>query len=513
MMYRPTRFRSLLIRLASLFFLTYMLISPHFIPSTGGKIGQSPSAQQPQSPEGYLGPLQPIPSGPAVASASGPLSTLLASALPNVRINDKTDDSPDQSQSETTIAVDPTNPLSLVGGFNDCRGFFFPDRNGISGIGYSTDGGVTWTPIPTGLPKANAADFGTRGDPSIDVDNDGNFYYASLYEQAGNPAFNVSVHKGRFTGGVLTFDTPTFATNFTSGSGADKDHVGVDKNNGFIYVSYTNFSASGNGQIEVVRSTDGGQTWSTPVVIASASRTVHQGSLPRVGPDGEIYVVWEDGFAQGTARSIHISKSTNWPRFGHDTKIADITAVGNPVFNSRINEFPTMAIDTTSGPERGRVYVAWNDGSLGGAGMIPAILMSHSADGKKWSDPIELNDDGDPSATGTAHWFPWLAVDPSGTVNVIFYDRRLSGSQPDLTDVFAAQFTVSGGLQPNQRITNLSFSMNVPSACTPNFGDYNGAAAGAANIYAIWGDGREGNPDTYAGGLGAGAAATTAVHQ
>src|SRR5262249_17382553 len=161
------------------------------------------------------------------------------------------------------------------------------------------------------------ADFGTRGDPSIDVDGHGNFYYASLYATSslGGGTFNVSVHRGRFDGTRFIWETPTLATNFTSGFGADKDHVGVDRRTGAVYVSYSNFSVSGNGQIEIVRSTDGGQTWSTPVVLAAGSSVSHQGSVPRVGPNGEIYVAWEDAFLQPSA-SIHIRKSVHWPDFG-----------------------------------------------------------------------------------------------------------------------------------------------------------------------------------------------------
>src|SRR5713226_3697821 len=114
----------------------------------------------PGPPQGYLGPPQLISVPGDPSARPGPPVSLPPSSLPNVRVNDKVDDAPDQSQSETTIGVDATNPLRLIGGFNDCRGFFIPSRNGISGWGFSTDGGATWTGVQTGLPKASAADFG-----------------------------------------------------------------------------------------------------------------------------------------------------------------------------------------------------------------------------------------------------------------------------------------------------------------------------------------------------------------
>src|SRR5262249_1975997 len=149
-----------------------------------------------------------------------------------------------------------------------------------------------------------------------------------------------SVHKGHFEGSNFSWNTPTIATNFTSGFGADKSFFGVDHRPGSqnVYVSYTNFTAGDNGQIEVVRSTDAGATWSAAVVLAPGSGTVHQGSIPRVGPDGEVYVVWEDGFNQPT-RSLHVRKSTSWPDFDPDITISDVTPIRSAPFNDRVNEF------------------------------------------------------------------------------------------------------------------------------------------------------------------------------
>jgi hypothetical protein len=463
---------------------------------------------QGNQPIGYLGPPVEVPVAKARDSRSqtpylAPTESAPITLLPNLRTNDKQDDAPDQSQSESSIVVDPTDHRRLVTGFNDCRGFGIPSRNGISGFSYSTDGGNTWTSPATGLPKAEADDFGTRGDPSLDVDSAGNIYYASLYQSGETNSLQLTVHKGHFEGSTLIWGPPTFPARPTVGSGVDKEHIGVDKRPGSqnVYVSYTNFSASGNGQVEVVRSVDGGATWSAPVIVAAASGTVHQGSIPRVGPDGELYVVWEDGFAQGTGRSMHVRKSTSWPTFGPDITIDTVTAVGNPPFNSRINEFPSLAIDHTSGPNRGHLYVVWNDGRFGGAAAISAIIMTHSPDGMTWSAPVMLNDDGQPASSGTYHWFPWAAVDGSGALVAGWYDRRLRGSDAAMTDVFATRFRISSGIDPNVRLTTQTFSMNVPARCTPNFGDYSGASASATEFHFSYGDGREGNPDNYHAGF------------
>ncbi len=79
-----------------------------------GVAGAAHAQQQP--PPGYLGPPQPIPSGPAAPSPPGAITPLAGPLLPNVLVNDKVDDAPNQTQSETSIAVDPARELVVSRG-------------------------------------------------------------------------------------------------------------------------------------------------------------------------------------------------------------------------------------------------------------------------------------------------------------------------------------------------------------------------------------------------------------
>lgn len=451
---------------------------------------------------------QKIPNGGLLRGAAGIALLAISAAaaagvLPNARVNDLVDDLPRMDQATTSVAVDPTNPLRLVVGFEDCRGGFRPSRQGVSGWGFSANGGETWTGIETGVPKADPADLGTRGQPSIDVDEAGNFYYSNLYFRAGYSTLNVSVHRGRFVKDGFIWDLPTFATDFTSGFGPDSGHLGVDKRPGSetLYVSYTNFSASPR-RIEVVRSTDGGKTWSEPVALASGDV---QGSMPRVGPDGEVHVAWATW--PGSPRTIRVRKSVKWPDFEAEVLATTMVPAANPPFNSRYPQFPAMDIDRTDGPDRGRVYITFGDGRLGGAAAIGTIFLIHSSDGAKWSDPIQLDDDPEPPSVSRTHrWFSWPAVDDRGVVHVGWYDRRLRGANEALTDVFGTRFRVDVGPSENVRVTDQSFRMNVLGECRCPLCDHNseshlGAAVGPTRFHFAWSDGREGNPDIYAGGV------------
>src|SRR6266851_9582757 len=93
-----------------------------------------------------------------------------------------------------------------------------------------------------------------------------------------------------------------------------------------VYVAYTNFAISPR-QIEVTRSTAGGQTWSAPVVLASGNV---QGPIPRVGPSGEVHVAWENW--PDTPRAIKIRTAATWPNFGAETLVSNVVPIALPRF-------------------------------------------------------------------------------------------------------------------------------------------------------------------------------------
>ena len=447
--------------------------------------------------------------------------------LPNAIINGRGFKQPGDNESELTIAAFGD---IVVAGFNDCAGAHMPSlRNGTVGWAFSTDGGQTWRDRGSqgALEKVQPSDFGVWSDPSLAVDAAGSFYFSNMYTEVGAGFYpkSITVHTGHYDliSGNVIWGPPSLAFLSPAGvSGADKPHISVDPNTSgagvIVYVAFTQNTQNVNGAISVVRSTDGARTWSEPVIVSTSHVTEPPlGAIPRVGPNGEIYVAWEGNWGGNAGRTIKIVKSStmNWPSFSPELIVSSVIKTDPiPFFNpGRMNDFPTMGVDTSAGPNRGRVYIAWNDGGFGSgcpdalraSNKIGSILLSHSPDGlSNWSSPpTMINDDGHPSLTCTDHFFPWLSVDPNGGVHLGWYDRRLRSppGRYDLTDVFAATFTVAGGISTNVRLTSCSFSTNVQANCQPGFGDYNGGYATANRFHYAWGDGRNGDPDSYTGGL------------
>src|SRR5262249_11363584 len=122
--------------------------------------------------EGLTGAIRP--------GATAMVPSTIASVGANVRLNNTAGDAANTTNAETAIAA---HGAQLVSGWND--GLNFGISPGNSGYAYSSNGGATWTdggvpPVPSG----SSARY--EGDPSMTVDNAGNFYYANLYTPDGS---------------------------------------------------------------------------------------------------------------------------------------------------------------------------------------------------------------------------------------------------------------------------------------------------------------------------------------
>jgi len=300
------------------------------------------------------------------------------------------------TQSENTIAA---HGRFLVAGWNDS---FDPGApRSFSGYGYSVDGGRTWTDGGI-LPHATATDE-MFGDPSLTVDDKGNFYYASLY---GRPdiTLGVCVHHGRFVNDVLVWDAPVLASMPGRQDSFDKEWLVADPEDGTLYMSYTRFFDAGGDQIELVRSTDHGQTWSAPLVLTGVNLESVQGSRPIVARDHKVFVVYtatdlRDFNTHMRIRRVrdHARRVEPFANIGEsstDVSVYPNFVTGPPGFN-RLGgvEFPSIAVDRSDGD--GNLYVTWNeavdyfDDPLGGGNLVNEAENNGSA---ATANPIQLGD-------------------------------------------------------------------------------------------------------------------------
>ncbi len=314
---------------------------------------------------------------PAKFQPRRPVTAAAPGLSPIVRVNDPSGDAGNETQSETSIAVWGRFAVAV---FNDSKGFNLPPTT-ISGVAYSTDGGETWTDGGS-LPLGATGQL--YGDPSVVVDSLGNFTISSLYFPNYTPTNRtftpsaIGITRGRFVGEAPVWQLPVAAVSTTTAF-LDKELIAVNPSTGALYCAYVRFGNT--GQIECVRSTDLGATWSAPVVIQPDNVGDATGALPLAGTNGEVYVVYENFLGVTSLNGeLRCAISTNGGvSFAASQVISPVHEnwySGAPGFN-RLDgffEFPACAVDWSHGPNRGSVYLAWHDATVPIVGPAGGVL-------------------------------------------------------------------------------------------------------------------------------------------
>jgi Neuraminidase (sialidase) len=178
--------------------------------------------------------------------------------------------------------------------------------------------------------------------------------------------------------------------------------------------------------VAVIRSTDGGATWSQPIIVA-----------PQV--------------------------------------FANVSIAGHAVRSS--DELPEFAV----GPD-GNLYAVWQDGRFSVNGTAKVAFSQSTDGGLTWSTPIRV----DQSAGDTPAFTPQVHVASDGTVGVSYFDlESATSAQPGLTDTFivhchatctdAANWAAGGETKVS---TTGPFDMTqAPDAGGYFVGDYEGLTA------------------------------------
>ena len=462
-------------------------------------------------------------------------------------------------QTEPHIAAHPDDPDHIVVGLID---YNFPSITSY----VSLDGGATWDgPFQGGyLPD----DMVSGGDPVMAFDRQGNLFMASISigveEFAIGPLFTSAMvssiavatsedggyswpqivstarsevklteqqidPSGRLRGTVsLTFlDKPWMVV------GSDPK----DPTRDVIYVTYTDFETYYQilymgelpvllarevaSTIRLVRSEDGGLTWSDPIAVSPTVRRtfgevdappdlpgifgadrVVQGSRPVIAKDGTVYVAWLDSTDDGSMEGLgelNVARSEDAGKTFSTPKIATVFnelpfRPRNASFRYWASAFPKL----TAGPG-GELYVVYTGRPVEKPRDDGDIYFIRSFDrGETWSSPLRLNDD---DGTGL-QFFPEIDVDPDGTAHVMWADMRDDPVQTRY-HIYYTQSTDKGSTWGFE-IEDLGFRVrdtrvtDFPSNPNRGFpyglflGDYFAIEATADDVYMVWADTRLG---------------------
>ena len=316
-----------------------------------------------------------------------------------------------------------------------------------------------------------------------------------------------------------------------------------------VYVTWTRFifNAS-NGRyvqspIAFAYSSDGGATFSAPKLIVG-NVLYDQGSHPTVGPDGTLYVFWNGSTRLASLDSTYMVKSTDggatWSKPVSVSTVTNIPGVRNTAF--RVNSYPAAAA-----APNGDLYVTWatevknNATTFGGdtdcAYFIPgnhlsqchsvAVYSKSTDGGATWSAPALVFAAGNrtaegypvtnpdsttlnaPSPTGPIEdVFPAAAVSANGKVYLSAYRGTIvspwqtcaAGPAPPVGRI---ECDTLGNYINNARLdyvvadltTNVTQIVSTHPINTRNgfgggfFGDYTDIAAGSDDVFhALWTD-------------------------
>ncbi|MEA2143605.1 MAG: hypothetical protein QOI64_2035 [Solirubrobacteraceae bacterium] len=327
-------------------------------------------------------------------------------------------------------------------------------------------------------------------------------------------------------------------TDVNGGANAPRD--------GRIGTMYVCWSFDGTGtvplqQIVVMRSLDGGKTWgglvpgdNVPYPVSQKTLISGIGCHLAIGPEGEVYATWYDN----QLNALMQSKSTNRGKlWSLAVPIAGIAGVNAPFAGEA---FRNLSLPTTAVDSRGTVYVAaaslnaqgtpllgnlplpelgrriktgelsvaelqemltskdanniaGKDYKAGGDGPGPSsgsdiVLFKSTNGGRSYSRPVRVNQD---AGNGDADQFqPWMAVTPSGQVNISFFDRRNDPANYFI-DTWLARSEDGGRTFTDRRVSQRTWdpAVNAPTSTSGKFiGDYQGLVADDEVAIPFWND-------------------------
>ena len=386
-----------------------------------------------------------------------------------------------ESQAEPYVAVNPANTHNLLGVYQESR---FRD-GGARTLNYATsfDGGMSWTEgILPDITKETGGPWERASDPWSTFGPGNRAYYVTLDFNDTRPDNQIGVSISTDGGVTWTQHVSVFRSelDFNDKEAIEADNYPASRFFGNVYIGWDINIAQGNDltsqHLVVARSVNGGTSFLPPVVLRTTGANI--GAIPRVGPDGTVYVVWMGTFPAAEGLFIFFSKSTNGgATFSTPRTIHQLRSLSVPFIRDG-SILPSFAVDRTSGD----LYLVWADTRWTG---VDQTTISYSRDGgATWSAPRRVGDGPDDAATFTAA----VAVNGKGEVGVSYTSLENDPARLFLIDQYLSISRDRGvTFESRRRLSPVTSDIRF-AAFARNFflGDYTGIAGGDDNFHMLW---------------------------
>ncbi len=473
--------------------------------------------------------------------SKSPYAVLRAPSIASATISGAT-------ESESFVTVSPLDPDRLLAGFNE---------NGAGDVvaSLSTDGGRSYAPLrlPTAVDAPGTTEqegAGLGGDPMSAADLLGNIWYGQLTRDGGTAPSRIVVN--RVDPETNAFQPQDVGLKFNVAGQQDKPMMTIDNapaspTFGRLYVAWSQPGTSGGVRMvlascdtrsagfPVAARCDDADNWTQPVDVypgADAEGSYIYADVA-VGVDGTVFFVNWDYSARNAVLG---ATCTAEPR----TRCGEAGSFSAPKVIATLQEDPvagpvpfacptfaapggrtgvatSVKTDTSDGPERGRVWVAWDDlrpgsgttrcGPTSSGDLAPPRTTDLTWDpwvasargalpgGSAPSSAVATRlstDAGSTFGSSDDDWFPWLAVDAAtGEAHADWYSTRGDPSRRT-SEFHLARLTATGDAKPvvaDDSVVSTTRSDFSDQTCCffgNDYGDYTGLDAAQGVVVPTW---------------------------
>lgn len=385
-----------------------------------------------------------------------------------------------EAANETTASASDARPGVVIAGWNDWRNSTsFEVIN--AGFSVTFDNGKTWTDFLIRPPGPQQS--GVEGDPMSAFDP----RTGTLWAGAISFSSNGSLYVARLDPGETEFNP---SVNADLGGGIDKCWMAAGIRPGQpdstrLYIAY-NFG--------IIWSDNMGDSFTNPTSLGQGI-----GFLPRVGPNGEVYVsYWNFGSGLLLKRSLNggASFSTHTIATRMDTWGTQDGSRFPGTF--RVPPFATFDVDENTGHLHATYFDTTN--IVNGQRNVDLYYTRSTDQGTTWTTPVVINTDNNPPGD---QLFAWIECDYAGRLHIVTFDSRHTVQNDGIANgMFDAYYTYStdgGDSWDEIRLTEQSWNSNNDGLNRSQqfMGDYLGIATSGDHVFPVYLDTSAGDPDTF----------------